>query len=305
LPILDISPKRALKNAVKLLSDHDPELDKAIIVAAGFGTLAAGLYFYIYQNQDLRDLVRVVGSRFKASVTISADDHMNQHVLSYLKTCGLLDHARRPTLVDPDGWRRRGVYQALNYAPQKDQACGFWYQGHRLIVTRQLAVRERERQYARDDDGWGRAPTPAVSNDPLASHYITITCWSFGAGVAPILAFLSRLQLQVELDSQDNETTVYRVCTLARTQELSGTRSSQPSKLYWDDGTSRPARTLASVSMESTVKNALVDEIERYFHEAEERYYAQRGIPYRRGIMFHGPPGTGKNEFCHRLVQPL
>jgi hypothetical protein len=72
-------------------------------VVASFGTFAAGLYFYVYKNQDLRDIAGSIGSRFKASVTISADDNTNQHVLSHLKCRGLVREARCLTLVNKIG----------------------------------------------------------------------------------------------------------------------------------------------------------------------------------------------------------
>ena len=28
------------------------------------------------------------------------------------------------------------------------------------------------------------------------------------------------------------------------------------------------------------------------------KYYAERGIPHRKGYLLYGPPGTGKTSFC-------
>ena len=33
--------------------------------------------------------------------------------------------------------------------------------------------------------------------------------------------------------------------------------------------------------------------------------YAQHGIPYRRGFLLHGPPGTGKTHTTRYVVQRL
>ena len=35
---------------------------------------------------------------------------------------------------------------------------------------------------------------------------------------------------------------------------------------------------------------------------ATARWYANRGIPYRRGYLFHGPPGTGKSSLTFALA---
>ncbi|TQS31876.1 hypothetical protein Golomagni_07827, partial [Golovinomyces magnicellulatus] len=37
-------------------------------------------------------------------------------------------------------------------------------------------------------------------------------------------------------------------------------------------------------------------------HPSTPRWYASRGIPLRRGYLFHGPPGTGKTSFSFALA---
>lgn len=41
--------------------------------------------------------------------------------------------------------------------------------------------------------------------------------------------------------------------------------------------------------------DALLADMKAFF--ADEAWYTERGIPYRRGYLFHGPPGCGKTSF--------
>lgn len=47
----------------------------------------------------------------------------------------------------------------------------------------------------------------------------------------------------------------------------------------------------------------LLDDMQAFL--AREDWYAQRGIPYRRGYLFHGPPGCGKTSFVTAVAGKL
>jgi chaperone BCS1 len=70
----------------------------------------------------------------------------------------------------------------------------------------------------------------------------------------------------------------------------------------WIGAVTRPARSLESVALETSKKKALVDDIAYYLTPECERFYANRGYPYRRGFLLYGPPGTGKTSFCLALA---
>jgi chaperone BCS1 len=60
----------------------------------------------------------------------------------------------------------------------------------------------------------------------------------------------------------------------------------------------RLPRPLSTVILEQEQKNSFIDDIKEYLHPRTRRWYSNRGIPYRRGYLFHGPPGTGKTSLC-------
>ena len=58
-----------------------------------------------------------------------------------------------------------------------------------------------------------------------------------------------------------------------------------------------------SVVTKNNIKDELLDDINE-FRNSEE-HYMTRGIPYRRGYLLHGPPGTGKSSLVYSLASEL
>ena len=77
-------------------------------------------------------------------------------------------------------------------------------------------------------------------------------------------------------------------------------RGQRSSGEYWDwvRCMARPPRPLSTVVLDAAQKKAFVDDIKEYLHPRTRRWYSNRGIPYRRGYLLHGPPGTGKTSLC-------
>ncbi|PHH52191.1 Mitochondrial chaperone BCS1 [Ceratocystis fimbriata CBS 114723] len=70
----------------------------------------------------------------------------------------------------------------------------------------------------------------------------------------------------------------------------------------WDVTILRPRRSLDSVYISKEVKESLIQDITTYLLPSTRNYYISHGIPYRRGYLFHGPPGTGKTSLSFALA---
>lgn len=68
-------------------------------------------------------------------------------------------------------------------------------------------------------------------------------------------------------------------------------------------GDPRRKRPLESVILDKGVKERIVEDVKDFLNSG--RWYYDRGIPYRRGYLLHGPPGSGKSSFIQALAGHL
>lgn len=59
---------------------------------------------------------------------------------------------------------------------------------------------------------------------------------------------------------------------------------------------------MKTVVLDHQQKMQVLADINEYLHPATPRWYANRGIPLRRGYLFYGPPGTGKTSLSFALA---
>lgn len=136
-------------------------------------------------------------------------------------------------------------------------------------------------------------------------EYIKLTC--IGRSTLPIKELIKEARDHY-LDKEKTSTVVRRPAP----KEMRGR-----GRNVWNRVASRPSRPIETVVLDHEQKSRLLADINEYLHPKTAIWYANRGIPYRRGYLLAGPPGTGKSSlawaiagvfgldiYCISLVEP-
>ncbi|KAI6379411.1 hypothetical protein MCOR25_001996 [Pyricularia grisea] len=124
---------------------------------------------------------------------------------------------------------------------------------------------------------------------PSEKEEIYISC--FGRNPAILKDLLNEAR-DVYLKRDEKKTAIYR-------GTVSKGASSEPT---WSRCMARTSRPFSTVILNEKVKQDLIDDVTDYLDPATRRWYSNRGIPYRRGYLLHGPPGTGKSSLSLALA---
>lgn len=86
-------------------------------------------------------------------------------------------------------------------------------------------------------------------------------------------------------------------------EEFSETKIHKWAGHGWSFLNQQPRRPLKTVIIPKDTRENLIHSLEEFRNE--KRWYLDNGIPYRIGIMLHGPPGTGKTSLVMALCGAL
>lgn len=68
-------------------------------------------------------------------------------------------------------------------------------------------------------------------------------------------------------------------------------------------GEPRRRRQFDSVILDNDIADRILSDVNEFLQSRE--WYSQRGVPYRRGYLLHGPPGCGKTSYIMALAGKL
>ncbi|KAL4927064.1 BCS1 and AAA domain-containing protein [Aspergillus undulatus] len=161
----------------------------------------------------------------------------------------------------------RDKHKKLRFTPS-DGTHYFWFHGRPLAFIREREDNKQSGNYY----GYGK----------MANERLYISC----VGRDPTV--LKELLLEAQrayVGKDSNNTVIYR-----------GQKSGGYTE--WSRCMARSPRALSTVVLDQEQKQGFIDDIKEYLHPRTRRWYSNRGIPYRRGYLLHGPPGTGKTSLC-------
>ncbi|KAF8464430.1 P-loop containing nucleoside triphosphate hydrolase protein [Kalaharituber pfeilii] len=163
----------------------------------------------------------------------------------------------------------------LKYSPAPKHEDYFYYKptGHIISILREEMPRT-------SSPLWNRRPKEALTLSVL------------GKDLAPLKSLLQDV-VDWQNTKDHGRTTVYK----AR-QGADGYGAGAE----WVRCFSKPVRSMDTVILDNQQKREICEDIEEFLLPATNKWYSNRGLPYRRGYLLYGPPGTGKTSLSVALA---
>lgn len=298
-PLVGISPTTLLET---FIPGYGP-IHKFLLYTFGFDvtvlvSLGAVLWVSARLCRSVWTIIwHLISDNYMSEVTVSSTDEIHAHIITFLAHQYKIKSSRRlmaetpsksaweldsedtetpETTVDADGnikWLNFSNQEAKSQ-PRFTPAIGshnFWFNGTYFQLRRkEVAV----------FDELGGGATAFKDKEVL-----TLSC--FGRSTEPIKGLIQHAKQHYH-QGHNAKTIIKRPAP--KDMRRFGGRGS------WVKIAERPCRPMKTVVLDENLKMDVLADINEYLNPATARWYANRGIPYRRGYLFYGNPGTGKTR---------
>ncbi|KAI2622005.1 BCS1 N terminal-domain-containing protein [Hypomontagnella submonticulosa] len=249
--------------------------------------LGALTVIWNYASQYLWDQVE---AHFMSAVDIRTDDEIYNILMAWVSKQRFSQGARRfvvNTNLNSRSWflwdwdwdNEDDEYEVATASATKKQKSlaytpsfgshYFWYRG-RLLLFRRSAKEQNSFMLVSEREE------------------ISISCFGRDPWILKELLAEAR---QIYLKKDEHKTLIYR-----------GTLKPGSTEPTWQRCMARASRPFSTVILDEKTKQDIIDDVTDYLNPTTQRWYANRGIPYRRGYLLYGPPGTGKSSLSFALA---
>lgn len=273
---------------ISSIIQHKFGFDIGVVVTTGllcFAFVSGIKYFWKNFYSSFRDA-------FMSYIVIDGRDDLFRHVLAWASEQQMTKRSRMLNAVTyhsteqddeaagisddylgSDGLFHFGKWAAKK-PPRYEPAVGthwFWFEKHFFVFVR--STKEQR------NNPWQQ----------IEEHRLVIRC--IGRSTGPLKNWIEAVKVWAS-EKETSLTTIKRPTG----------KDQRRAPGHWSVVNSRPSRPLGTVVLDPGKKATLVADVNEYLHPATPKWYATRGIPYRRGYLFHGPPGTGKSSLSFALA---